>query len=343
MARPTVHDVAHEAGVSLATVDRVLNGRTGVRAKTAERVQAAVRKLGFVRDTSAANLARQREYRFAVLLPEDSSQFAETLCHALLEAGKAQHTERTSVKIVPVLPDDPHAIARALHNLRTSKPDGVAIMARETPQVRDAVARLKADGIAVAALISDLPSSERDFFVGVNSEQAGRTAALLMGRFVKETEGKVVVLTNSMISRDSIDRRLGFDSVMLREFPNINVLPSIETQNDPERAHAILQRIVGGHEDLVGVYSMGPGNRFLLEAFRATGRVDDLVYIGHELTPHTRDALLAGEVDAIIAQNVGHLARSALRVLRAKCDGVAIFEAQERIRIDIVTRENLPE
>ena len=41
MTRPTVHDVARAAGVSLSTIDRVLNGRKGVRAKTQERVQAA--------------------------------------------------------------------------------------------------------------------------------------------------------------------------------------------------------------------------------------------------------------------------------------------------------------
>lgn len=342
MARPTVHDVASAAGVSLATVDRVLNSRAGVRADTANRVRAAIEKLGYVRDTSAANLARQREYRFAVVLPQDASQFMETLKDALAEASASQIADRLSVKIRSVLPDDPHAVARELHALRAVKPDGVAIMAQETPQVRDAIARLKADGIAVAALISDLPSSERDFFVGVNSESAGRTAALLMGRFVKRSEGKVLAITNSMISRDSIDRRLGFDSVMREEFPGLEVLPSAETHSDPARARTIISRILAAHDDLVGVYSMGSGNRYLLEAFRDAGRLKDLVYIGHELTPHTREALVGGEMAAVIAQNVGHLARSALRVMRAKSDGVAIFEAQERIRIDIITRENLP-
>lgn len=342
MARPTVHDVASEAGVSLATVDRVLNGRAGVRAKTAERVQAAIRKLGFVRDASAANLARQRVYRFAVLLPEGSGQFTETLKEALVDVGKSQLAERVSLKIASVLPDDPHAIARALLRLRASRIDGVAIMAQETPQVRDAIARLKADGIAVVALISDLPSSQRDYFVGINNEAAGRTAALLMGRFVRQTAGKIVVVANSLISRDSVDRRFGFDSVMLAEFPGLKVLPSIETHNDATRARAIVGRLAEVHRDLVGVYSMGTGNSFLLDAFRDTGRLGGLVYIGHELTPHTRSALVDGEIDAVIAQNVGHLARSVLRILRARCDGVAIFEAQERIRIDIVTRENLP-
>lgn len=342
MARPTVHDVANVAGVSLATVDRVINGRSGVREETVERVQTAIRKLGYVRDTSAANLARKREYRFEVVLPRDSSQFVDTLKDALKEASESNIADRISVRIRPVLPEDPHAVARELHALRVAKPDGVAIMARETPQVRDAISRLKAAGIAVVALISDLPSSERDYFVGVNNVSAGRTAALLMGRFVRPSAGTVLAITNSMVSRDSIDRRLGFDEVMLGEFPTLEVLPSVETHGDPERARAIIRHVVATHADLVGVYSMGAGNRYLLDAFRATGRLGDVVYIAHELTPQSREALISGEIDAVIAQNVGHLARSALRVLRAKCDNVAVFEPQERIRIDIITRENLP-
>ena len=54
MSRPTVHDIAREAGVSLATVDRVLNARPGVREKTIAKVRAAVERLGYVRDTYAA-------------------------------------------------------------------------------------------------------------------------------------------------------------------------------------------------------------------------------------------------------------------------------------------------
>ena len=69
MNKPTVHDIAREAGVSLATVDRVLNARPGVREETIARVQAVVDRIGYVRDTFAANLARQRLYRFAFVLP----------------------------------------------------------------------------------------------------------------------------------------------------------------------------------------------------------------------------------------------------------------------------------
>ncbi|WP_158966573.1 LacI family DNA-binding transcriptional regulator [Chachezhania sediminis] len=341
MNKPTVHDIAKEAGVSLATVDRVLNARPGVRDKTIAKVQAAVERLGYVRDTYAANLARQRQYRFAFLLPEGPSQFSDTLKLALQEAYSSHVADRTLLKIVPVASHDPHAIVRTLQGLNVAQLDGVALMVPETPQVRDAVARLKAAGLAVVALVSDLPNSQRDHFIGINSVAAGRTAGLLMGRFVKGS-GEILVVTNSMRSRDSLERRLGFDAVISSDFKNLTALPSIESYDDPVRMDQIVAQVVAARPRLAGVYSMGGGNTTMLNALRRSGRLDEIAVIAHELTPSTRQALEANEVAAVITQNVGHLVRSALRVLRNLCDQAPIFESQERIRIEIVVRENLP-
>ena len=66
--RATVHDVARKAGVSLATVDRVLNARPGVRVETAEKVAEAIRVLDFRRDVSASLLARARDLSVTFLI-----------------------------------------------------------------------------------------------------------------------------------------------------------------------------------------------------------------------------------------------------------------------------------
>ena len=163
MNKPTVHDIAREAGVSLATVDRVLNARPGVREETIARVQAVVDRIGYVRDTYAANLARQRLYRFAFVLPEGPGQFVETLAEALHEAHASNVVDRVVLKVVRVPTQDPDAVVRVLADLAAAGMDGVALMAPETPQVRDAVAHLKSEGLAVVAIASDLPSSMRDY------------------------------------------------------------------------------------------------------------------------------------------------------------------------------------
>ena len=96
------------------------------------------------------------------------------------------------------------------------------------------------------------------------------------------------------------------------------------------------------HTDIVGIYCVGAGTRGVTQVMtghRLAGRV---VCVGHELTAHATEALREGLLDVVITQNVGHLVRSATRMLRAKCDDVGVIPSQERIRIEIVLRENLP-
>jgi LacI family transcriptional regulator len=341
MARPTVHDIAREAGVSLATVDRVLNARSRVREQSVRVVQAAVEKLGYVRDVSAANLAKRREYLFAFVIPDNKSQFTATIRDTLTEVSKANGPDRISIETILAPTDDPNATARILLGLIIAQFHGVAIMCPETPQVRDAVTRLKQAGLAVVTMISDLPSSARDHFVGVDNVAAGRTAGALMGRFLDQRLGKVLVISGSLASRDSIERRFGFDSILAERFPALNVLPTIESRNDSHRLISIVRQILTAHKDILGIYALGSGNAAILDVLRATDTIRNAIVIMHELTSVTRAALEAEEVDVVIMQNVGHIIRSSIRVLRAYIDKTEIVEQQETIRIEIVMRENL--
>ncbi len=57
----TLYDVAKHAGVSIATVSRVLHGQDRVRESTRARVRAAIEELGYVPDGAAQSLARSRK------------------------------------------------------------------------------------------------------------------------------------------------------------------------------------------------------------------------------------------------------------------------------------------
>ena len=341
MGKPTVHDIAKEAGVSLATVDRVLNRRPGVRRVTVERVQAAIDKLGYVRDLYAANLARQRLYRLAFVLPTGQSQFLAALEDAVGEAGKGLRADRIDLQAVRVPVDDPVAVRRAFGRLIDQGVDGVAVMANETPMVRDMIARLKDEDVAVVALVADQPETLRDHFVGIDNVAAGRTAGVLMGRFLAGRTGAILVVVSSTQARDMVERRLGFDEVMARDFPKLAARPSLEGHDDFEETYALVKKALIGGNDVIGVYSVGAGLRGVTRAVEELGRTD-LTIVGHELTDHSRAALETGLVDVIITQNVGHIVRSAARVLKAQSDGIDVIASQEVIRIEIVMKENLP-
>lgn len=340
--RPTVNDIAREAGVSLATVDRVLNARPGVREKTIKAVNDAIATLGYVRDLTAANLARSRSYRMAVVLPDTESQFIQSLADALTDAGSNAATARVELRLHRFPAEDPHALAALLATLPGRDYAGVALMAPETPVLRDAVRDLRARGLPVVALVSDLPNTERDHFIGTDNRAAGRTAGVLMGRFLGGGPAQVMVLGQSLLARDMIERRRGFDEVMLRDFPGLEVLQSLETHGSGQTLRQVVAEMLVNAPGVRGIYAMGDGHRALTQVLGEMGLSGRMTVICHELTPHVRAALVAGEISAVITQNLGHLARSTLRVLRAKADNQPLDEGQEQIRIEIVLRENLP-
>ena len=339
--RPTVYDIAKDAGVSLATVDRVLNNRPGVREKTIQQVQDAIVKLGYVRDVAAANLARQRSYDFICVLPDSKSEFLAEVRAAIAEAAAGLSPDRTSISVREFPLDNTNKLIELLGEIQAEAPDGVAIMAPETPAVRDAVKRIMAAGTHVTPIVSDLPSTDRSHFVGINNVGAGRTAAQLMGRFLGSKSATILVVAGSMVSTDHAERRTGFDETMCVAFPQHNVLPTLEAFDKAENVRERVGEALRHHPDISGIYSIGAGNQGLVSILHETDRAKDIVVVAHELTDCSRKALMSGTFDAVIAQNVGHIVRSAVRTLKAQTDNLQTIESQERIRTEIFIAENL--
>lgn len=338
MLRPTTKDLARAAGVSLATVDRVLNDRTGVRDDTVKRVTEAIEAIGFIRNLSAANLARSRSYRFLFLLPRSGDQFLAQLIARIDEASQISTNEATQVTIAQIEDEDPHQIAATLGALDPNRIDGVAIMAPESPQVRDAKTRLTQRGIEAVAFLSGHLTTGSEVYVGIDNHAAGATAGRLMGRFAPPRPAKILVVADTLLARDSLERRLGFDGVISRDYPHLTVLPSLETHSDADRTRRILTASFTSHPEICGLYILGSEARVPLLHVPISARP---VIIAHERTPFTETGLQTGQIAALITQDPGHLVRSAIRILRAHCDRREVLASQEKIRIEILIRENL--
>jgi len=339
--RVTLQDVARTAGVSLATVDRVVNRREGVRQKTVARVEAAIARLGYRTEPVVTRLVRNQSFRFAFILPTGSNSFILNLTDQVQRTADWLAGQRAFIDILHVDVFDPDVLARALEALSTSYV-GVATIALDHPRVRAAIDDLVGRGVAVVTLVSDAPSSRRLHYVGIDNPAAGRTAATLMGRFLPEREGLVGVIAGSLALRDHAERQFGFNQILSSEYPHLKVLPALEGRDDSERSHELMTGLLERYPDLLGIYSAGAGNRGIAAALEAAGRAREIVWIAHELTAYSRRFLLHGTIDAIINQDAGHEARSAARVLLAHCCAEPIVPDQERIRIEIFLRDNLP-
>lgn len=339
--RITIQDVAREAGVSVATVDRVLNHRPGVRPATVQRVEAAADKLAYQPDRLAARLARARDFHFCFILPTGTNTFMQTLRAEVEATARRLAVERVriSVRLVDVF--DGHALAEELDSLGDDF-DGVAVVALDHPAVRESINGLVEARVKVVTLVSDAPGSRRAHYVGIDNTAAGRTAAVLLGRFVGPRKGKVGLIAGSLALRDHVERQFGFEQVMAREFPHLEVLPVREGRDDYEKVEAVTKALLAETPDMVGIYNVGAGNRGIVAALEAAGRTQDIVFIAHDLTPFTRRHLVRGTIDAIVNQDPGHQARSAARVLLSACERTDFVADQERIRIDVFLRDNIP-
>ncbi|MGR3342866.1 MAG: LacI family DNA-binding transcriptional regulator, partial [Paracoccaceae bacterium] len=195
--RPTMRDVAKLAGVGVATVDRVLNGRHPVRAATSERVLASAEQLGY----HAAALIRHRiastlpVRRFGFLLQKQSDVFYQNLAIELQAETLNARDIHGSAKVVHVDELAPGTIASAMKELG-SKVDAVACVAVDHPLVTNAVEELHEKGVPVIALLTPLSAASISGYIGLDNRKLGRTAAWLMARLVVTT-GKVGLFVGS--------------------------------------------------------------------------------------------------------------------------------------------------
>jgi LacI family transcriptional regulator len=341
MAKITIQDVASRSGVSVATIDRVLNRRAGVKAATVEKVEAAIRELNYQPDRIAARLARARDYRFWFILPNTMGEFMRRIAQEVEDSAYRMAAERVTILSKKVDVFDGQLLARTLDQL-DGDVDGVALVALDHPAVREAINSLAARGVSVVTLVSDVPGSKRIHYAGIDNSSAGRTAAGLMGRFLRGMQGKVGLFAGSLALRDHIERQFGFEQVMAHEFPELTVLPVRESRDDVERSESMALQLLNEHPDLLGIYNVGGATMGIVSGLELVPRKKDFVFIAHEVTEGSRKALVRGTIDVIINQDPGHEVRSAIRVLMSKVDNAPLVEAQERIRIDIFMRDNLP-
>jgi len=221
--RPTITDLAREAGVSVATVDRVLNRRHPVKSATAMRVAEAAEAIGY----HATGLLKQRlaetpQRTFAFLLQKKSDEFYQTLAASLTAATKASPAIHGKPIVEFVNELVPATIAAKLREAGKFA-DAIAAVAVDHPYVTEAIEELAAKSIPVFTLLTDVTAPSRAGYIAVDSRKAGRTAGWAIARLAREP-GQIGVLvgTHRYLSQELAE--ISFRSYFREHAPQFQLL-----------------------------------------------------------------------------------------------------------------------
>lgn len=310
MARKvTAADVAREAGVSPATVDRVLNNRGGVATDKERRVIAAAKRLKLDR---ALDLRAARTLRVAAILQSSENPFHAALARAFTAQNRGVNPFNIQTRVFVADPSKPDKLLRTIQSAAASH-DAIITCLPDDGPLAGYLDRLAEGGKPVIALATDI-RAESAIYVGPDDYTGGRIAGDLMGRFLGPQGGDLMMIGGLWSIIGQAERRRGFEDVLAERYPNCSIVQVSESRESGERAGDIAARALSSFPGLVGIYNGSAGGVKVAEAIARAGR-HDLVYITHELSDQRRALLRAGRIDALLDQEPATEVEIALSVI----------------------------
>lgn len=338
---PTIGDIAKRANVSLATVDRVLNQRSGVRQSTAKAVLKAAVEVGYIQREDIFKSLQPPPYHVVFLLPAGTNSYLQLLGNTVQKLAMAPIAENIKIHCIFVESLNPKILANALMK-HGQKADGIAFMAIDHPRIHEAVSQLCDAGKAIVTIVSDIPKSRRIAYVGLDNRAVGRTAAHFLGRLLKPSEGKIALITASRTYKTHEERELGFWALMEEEFPQYDIIGVREGHDNRDENYRHTITLLDDYPDLIGVYNVGGSSDGIARALREKGREKQVLFIGHGLTQDTRRFLIEETMDMVLTQSPNIIISNALRIFENIANNQQPFTRVPNLSLEIIVRENLP-
>lgn len=289
----SIKEIARLAGVGTATVDRVLHGRGGVSSSKVQKVMQALERDNSKNVYLDKNLKKIR----LGLVIHSGEMFVETMKEAALKAGEILKDENVEIKVHQIAPLDICSIPDVI-KVAGVEHDGLAIISPEGAEIHDAVDTIVDSGKPVITVTTDLPSTKRIGWLGMNSYTAGRTAGYLMNQFLSKQGGEVIIVVGHAF-RCQEEREMGFRSYLREKSPHLKVREVVDVQNDQQIAYEKISNHILDRGMPLGFYAVSGGNLGVSKAIEEFKKNTRPIFIGHELNRITRSLLIEEKMDSV--------------------------------------------
>lgn len=332
-----IREIARQSGLSEATIDRVLNQRPGVRASTVANVQQAITDLDRQRSQLRLN-GRTFIVDIVMHTPDRfSAAVKAALEHELPSLRPAAVRSRFHFRETA----RPAEIVKTLDDIRHRGSMGVILKASDVPEIVTAIARLQEAGIPVVTLVTDIPLSRRVAYVGIDNRAAGATAAYLIDRFLGDKPGDILIALSRSAFRGEEEREIGFRATMRERSSGRLLVEATDTDGLDASVRETTIRTLRENPGINAVYSVGGGNRAILDAFDDVEQRCD-VFIGHDLDRDNRQLLVDERITAVLSHDLQHDMRRACHIIMQAHGAIDGSIESVRSQIHIVTPFSIP-
>ncbi len=200
--------------------------------------------------------------------------------------------------------------------------DGIAVAVTERKALAQSIDRAIAQGIPVTVFDSGVDSDKYLTFLATDNYEAGQMGARELARLLNG-QGTVALLMNAPGSGSTMDRERGFEDVMRKEFPKIQVVARQYGQSDRAKARTSAENILTAHPDLGGIFASAEpssvGTALALKSRNLGGKVK---FVAFDFSDTLVEDMKAGVIDAMVVQDPFNMGFQAVKTLTDKLNGV---------------------
>ncbi len=299
----TIKQIAELANVSRGTVDKVLNGRPGVKAETKERVLRIAEELNYKPNYLGKALVRSNEKtRIGIILTPEYNPFVHEIIQGIHDAREEFALFGLDIEIKMLSTLEPAEQIGILNYFENENFAGVAVFPLADSQVISKINSMREKNIAIITFNSRIDEINDICFVGQNHYKGGRTAAGLMSKMLPEGGDLAVIISSNNLSCHQ-DRLQGFKDRISETCPDLHIVEVEENQDRTETAFKIMLQYTNAYPDLKGVYITGGGSAGVGRALDLKEKTGRIKVISHDVIPDTVRLLKEGVLDFTLGQN----------------------------------------
>lgn len=299
----TIRKIAELAGVSRGTVDRVLNGRTGVKPDIRENVLKIAQELNYVPHLAAKALALSKKpILFGIIMPPREITFFDEIRNGIHAAEKELTDLGVRLEYRYVNKLEPGDAVMAIEELVALGALGIMFSFIDNKEIRDSINRTVEKGIPVITFNSDVSNCNRLCFVGQDLYHSGKLAAGLMSRIAGKGS-KVVVVTGDMQFQAHKARVEGFlDGNKEMDAP-MEVIDILQGHDRYSETYDRLMAVFTGNSTIHGVYMATGHIGACCDAVKKCRLEGSIRVICNDIVPDVVQGMKEGIIDFSILQN----------------------------------------